>query len=112
MPFTATQTISTRTCPFDWLACAGPFELISARDALTAGQGRLDVTALGFISIARVEHSVALVRGELMHYLAEFAWAPDAILHNSELRFRKDGPDSLAVSAGPDQTASEGAELG
>ena len=107
MSFTATQTISTRTCAFDWLAHAGPFGMISARDALSVGEGRLDVTALGFIPIAHAEHSPALVRGELMRYLAELAWAPDAILHNTELRWRKDGPDALAVSAGSGETASE-----
>jgi hypothetical protein len=107
MSFTATQTISTRTCAFDWLAHSGPFGMVSARDALAAGEGRLDVTALGFIPIARAEHSPALVRGELMRYLAELPWAPDAILHNTELRWRKDGPDTLAVSAGSGETASE-----
>ncbi len=107
MPFTATQTISIRVCTFDWLAHAGPFGMISARDALAAGEGRLDVTAIGFIPIAHAEHSSALMRGELMHYLAELAWAPDAILHNAELRWQVDGPDTLAVSAGSGETASD-----
>ena len=107
MSFNATQTISTRNCAFDWLAHAGPFGLISARDALADGEGRLDVMALGLIPLARAEHSAALVRGELMRYLAEIAWAPDAILHNAELRWRTDGPDTLAVSAGIGETASE-----
>ncbi|MES1202862.1 MAG: DUF6544 family protein [Pseudomonadota bacterium] len=107
MPFTATQTISTRKCEFDWLARAGPLGIISARDALANGEGRLDVTALGFIPIARAAHTPALVRGELMRYLAELPWAPDAILHNTALRWRKDGPDKLAVSAGSGETASE-----
>lgn len=108
MPFTATQTTSIRTCTFDWLAHAGPLGMISARDALEAGEeGKLDVTALGFIPIARAKHTPALVRGELMRYLAELPWAPDAILHNTELRWRADGPGRLAVSAGAGETASE-----
>lgn len=108
MPFTATQTISIRTCTFDWLAHAGPFGMISARDALAAGEeGQLDVTALGFIPIARAKHTPALVRGELMRYLAELPWAPDAILYNTELRWRQYGPDKFAVSAGAGETASE-----
>jgi len=107
MPFTATQSISTHRCEFDWLARAGPLGMISARDALADGKGRLDVTALGFIPIARAERSPALVRGELMRYLAELPWAPDAIFHNTELRWRTDGPDTLAVSAGCGETASE-----
>lgn len=107
MSFTASQTISTQSSAFDWRARLGPLGLISARDALADGEGRLDVMALGVIPIARTDHTAALVRGELMRYLAELAWAPDAILGNSELRWRKDGPDSLSVSAGSGETASE-----
>ena len=107
MSFTARQTISTRECAFDWRARAGPFGMVSARDALKAGEGRFDIMALGLIPIARAEHSSALVRGELMRYLAELAWAPDAILLNTELRWREDGPDRLAVSAGAGETAAE-----
>jgi hypothetical protein len=107
MAFTAIQSISTRACAFDWRARAGPFGMVTARDALKDGEGRLDVMALGFIPIARAPHTPALVRGELMRYLAEIAWAPDAILHNTELRWRNDGPDTLAVSAGSGDTASE-----
>lgn len=44
---TATQTISTRECAFDWRARAGPFGVISARDALKDGEGRFDMVALG-----------------------------------------------------------------
>jgi len=47
------------------------------------------------------------MRGELMRYLAEIAWAPDAILSNSALRWREDGPDTLSVSAGAGETTSE-----
>lgn len=107
MAFTATQTISTRTCEFDWRAKAGPIGIISARDALENGEGRLDITAFGLIPIARADHTPALVRGELMRYLAELAWAPAAILLNTTLRWREDGPDTLAVSAGAGETASE-----
>lgn len=107
MAFTASQTISTGACAFDWRARLGPLGLVSARDALADGAGRLDIMALGFIPIARSVHSTALLRGELMRYLAELAWAPDAILHNAHLRWREDGPDRLAVSAGQDETTSE-----
>lgn len=105
--FTTTQTISTRECAFDWRARAGPFGMVSARDALKGVEGRFDVMVLGVIPIARAEHSFALMRGELMRYLAELAWAPDAILLNTALRWREDGPDRLAVSAGDGETAAE-----
>lgn len=107
MSFTATQTISTRECRFDWCAKAGPFGAISGRDALTDGEGRFDIVALGFIPIVHAEHSIALMRGELMRYLAELPWAPDAILQNAELRWREDGPETLTVSAGDGETECE-----
>jgi len=107
MAFTAIQTMSTRACEFDWQANAGPFGMISARDALDHGEGRLDIMALGIIPIARAEHTPALVRGELMRYLAELAWAPDAILANSDLRWREGAADEIAVGAGDGETAVE-----
>ncbi len=107
MSFTAKQSISTRKCAFDWRARAGPFGIVSGRDALEDGEGRFDITALGFIPIARAEHTTALVRGELMRYLAELPWAPDAILQNSALRWRVAGADQFVVSAGAGETAVE-----
>jgi hypothetical protein len=107
MAFTATQSISTRACEFDWLANMGPFGMISARDALDHGEGRLDVMALGIIPIARTKHTPALLRGELMRYLAEIAWAPDAILTNRALRWRLGDADTLIVGAGDGETAVE-----
>lgn len=107
MSFTATQTISTRECAFDWRVRAGPFGMVSARDALEDGEGRLDVMALGLITIARAEHSSALIRSELMRYLAEPAWAPGAIFLNTALRWREDGSDRLAVSAGAGESTAK-----
>ena len=107
MAFTARQTISTDACAFDWRAKFGPFGWVSARDALAGGAGELDVTALGFIPIVRTRRTPALVRGELMRYLAELAWAPDAILNNAALCWRLDGPDRLTVSAGRDEGMGE-----
>jgi len=107
MAFTATQTISARACEFDWRAHAGPLGMISARDALKDDEGRFDIMALGVIPIARAEHSAALMRGELMRYLAELAWAPQAIFLNTALRWRADSPDTLAVSAGTGDTTSQ-----
>lgn len=107
MKFSAIQTISSHECAFDWQARFGPFGLVSVRDALENGQGCLDVRALGFIPIMRANRTTALTRGELMRYLAEIAWAPDAILHNTALRWWVDAPDRLIVCAGSGVTAVE-----
>lgn len=105
--YTARQTIGVEDCAFDWLARTGPFGAVSVRDALAGGAGRLNVRALGFFTLARAQPSAQLTRGELMRYLAELAWAPDAILRNSHLRWREDGPDRLVVGAGSGETAAE-----
>jgi hypothetical protein len=107
MKFSARQTISSHVCAFKWRASAGPLGMISVRDVLLGGEGALDVRALGVIRIAHLAASPALTRGELMRYLAEVAWAPDAILFNSALRWRSDGPDRLIVGAGAGETAAE-----
>ena len=74
---------------------------------LENGSGRLDVTALGVIPIARSKPSAALTRGELVRYLAELPLAPDAMLHNHELTWREIDASTVAVTAGSDDTACE-----
>ncbi len=107
MKFSATQTMSTRACEFDWRARTGPLGIITIRDAFLHGQGHLTVKALGLIPITTAPISPQLSRGELMRYLAEIAWAPGAILHNRALRWRQYGPDRMAVSAGSGDAAAE-----
>lgn len=103
--FKASQSISTQRCEFDWRARAGPFGLVSGRDALTDGEGRFDIMALGVIPLARAAQTAALVRGELMRYLAEIAWAPRAILHNPALSWEVIDADTVSVRAGSGETA-------
>jgi hypothetical protein len=100
MGFTATQTIAADACIFDWKARAGPLGLVHVRDALSGNAGSLSVKALGIIPIAKVPESPALTRGELLRYLAEIPWVPDAILHNAALRWSELAAHRIAVSAG------------
>ena len=107
MDFSAEQTILPATCGFEWRARFGPGGIVSVSDGLRDGVGRLDVNLLAIIPLARTVRTSALTRGELMRYLGELAWAPDAILSNADLRWREDGPDTLAVGAGTGATAVE-----
>jgi len=100
MTFTAVQTISALECSFDWQAQTGPFGVVTACDAIKDGKPRFDIMAFGLIPIARATPSAALLRGELMRYLAELPMAPDAMLRNRALSWRDDGPDAIGVSAG------------
>jgi hypothetical protein len=107
MKFTAKQTISANHCAFDWRARFGPFGMLAVRDAVDGQDAHLDVMLLGFIPVMHAASSPMLIRGELMRYLAEIALLPDAILLNTALRWRVDGPETIAVSAGTGAGAAE-----
>lgn len=107
MKFRARQIISTTSCAFEWRARTGPAGMVTVRDALVAGEGALDVRALGVIPIAHLASTPAITRGELMRYLAELALAPDIILCNAELAWRSDGLEQFVVSAGAGDAAAE-----
>ena len=107
MGFTARQTFATRTCAFDWQARFGPLGAVHVRDALVDGAGVLRVSVLGLITLQQVPPSRDLTRGELMRYLAELPWVPQAILHNPHLRWRAIDAATLAVSAGQGENAAE-----
>ena len=104
--FRASQSISLTDCAFDWRARTGPAGLVFVRDALTGGEGRVDVGFLGVLPIARVEATHQLNRGELIRYLAEIPWAPGAITRNSALRWRVEA-DRIFVATGAGETSAE-----
>jgi hypothetical protein len=72
--------------------------LISVTDALKGGEPHLAVKALGWIPVASAPPDPQVVKGEMMRYLAELAWAPDAILQNPYLVWRVLDQDRLSVS--------------
>lgn len=100
MKFSARQTSSATACEFDWRASMGPAGVIRVRDSYINGAGHLSARALGLITIVKSSPSPELDRGELMRYLAELAWTPDAILFNASLGWREDSRQRLIVSAG------------
>ena len=100
LAFTARQTISIISCDFDWQARFQPLGVLRVVDALEDGKGRLEAKALGFIPVMRAMPGAALTRGELMRYLAELSYAPDAMLHNPHLRWRVENADTIHVAAG------------
>ena len=99
MRFKARQHIAVDRCAFAWRAGVGPLGFIHVEDALDGVTPIGRVAALGMIPLARSEYSVPLLKGEVMRYLAEMPWAPDAILANSELQWEAQGEGRLAVSA-------------
>lgn len=106
MRFSAYQTIDLRHLAFEWRAKSGPFGCISVVDAYDEGVGRLDVHLLRRVRLAHAS-GAAVNKGELMRYLAELAWAPDAILGNRSLVWRVADKRTLLVSAGHEQASGE-----
>jgi len=102
MRFRAEQRMALDACAFDWTARVGPFGLVRVTDALEDGRGRLAVTMAG-LPLMRAPASPALDRGEVMRYLAELVWAPEAMLSNRHLRWQvaADGAE-ITVSARED----------
>ena len=98
--FRAVQSISLRRPEFEWRASTGPFGCISVRDAMRDGEADLEVRALGLLRIAGVRGGAAAAKGEVMRYLAELAWAPDAILCNPALAWTVVNGQTLRVAAG------------
>lgn len=100
MWFRAAQTINLLRSEFEWRASTGPLGCIAVRDAMKGGEAELEVRAFGLLRIARVRGRAAAAKGEVMRYLAELAWAPDAILCNPTLAWTVVDERTLRVGAG------------
>jgi len=99
MDFKARQTIAIDRPAFTWKARTGPLRCITVVDALSNREGDLSVKLFGLLPIAHVRDNNEVNRGELMRYLAELPWAPDAILHKRELSWSITGDTRVAMTA-------------
>ena len=97
--FHARQTIEIGDTGFEWWAAFAPFGAISVTDAYREDEGSLDVRLFGRVRLAHMGGS-AFSKAEVMRYLAEIAWAPDAILRNRSLVWSVIDSRTLNVAAG------------
>ena len=107
MWFRAVQTIDLQHCEFTWRAAAGPFGCISVIDSFKDGQAKLEARLFGWLPIALANGGAALAKGEIMRYLAELAFAPDAIVCNPLLAWTVINETTLRVSAGRNESRGE-----
>jgi hypothetical protein len=104
--FAAWQVVGLRRSGFLWEARQdkGPFTWLRVIDAYVDGVGRLEARLLGAIPVAEMT-GPELALSEAGRYLAELAWAPDAILLNPDLRWTMAGSRmaevALETPAGP-----------
>ena len=97
--FRARQTIEVGDTGFEWRAAFGPFGAVSVCDAYRKGTDSLDVRLFGHIGLAHMT-GLTFPKGEIMRYLAEIGWAPDAILLNRSLVWSVIDDRTLNVAAG------------
>ena len=97
-PFTATEEFAVDRVAFDWRARFPMLGPISMRvvDSYDGTDGRLEVRLLG-IPVQR-KSGQELAQGEAFRYLAELAWAPQAILANPELVWREVDEQTVEVA--------------
>jgi hypothetical protein len=100
MSFTARQSISLQRPAFAWRAATGPLGCVSVIDALEDGKTRLEVRLFDWVPLVKASEGAAAAKGEVMRYLAELAWAPDAITRNRALSWTVGDDGTLHVAAG------------
>jgi hypothetical protein len=93
MRFRALDEIETSATAFDWEARFGPLSCLTVVDRLSSEAAASELRFLGFRLSGAPADETALRKGQIMRYLAELAWAPDAILCNRSLEWqvREDG---------------------
>lgn len=99
MSFSADQWIASKSCEFRWLARVGPLGAVRVTDALVSGSPVGSVNLFGLFPLARADATEALLKGELLRYLAELPWCPDAIVSNPALRWEVVDKGCLRIGA-------------
>ncbi|WP_409187710.1 DUF6544 family protein [Bradyrhizobium sp. RDM4] len=91
--FRALDEIETTATAFDWEARFGPLSCLKVVDRLSSEAAASELRFLSFRLSGAPADETALRKGQIMRYLAELAWAPDAILRNWSLEWqvREDG---------------------
>ena len=116
-PFTSTQRAVVHRPGFLWNGHVSMFPGVAAHvhDGYIAGTGRLRAAMLGLFTVAEVEGSGEIARGEMMRYFAEAPWYPTALLPSQGLRWEAvddrsakatlvDGPITLTLLFRFDET--------
>lgn len=114
-PFDSTQRVITARPGFLWNGRIRvmPGLQVAVHDAYVDGEGLLEPSLLGLVSLMRLHDRDELARGELMRFLAEAAWYPTALLPSQGVQWTAlddhramatltDGPLSVSLEVGFD----------
>jgi hypothetical protein len=99
-PMLAQHVASTYQSSFVWRATVRMAAMMTVVvvDSYVAGEGRLEARLFGSIRVARAA-GADTDKAELMRYLAELPWTPEAILYNRTIRWRQLGDREYEASA-------------
>jgi hypothetical protein len=105
-PFTATQKVITNRPGFDWEAQIkmAPLVAVSVHDAYVAGEGILNASLFGLVTLTSLRGTQEVAQGELMRYLAEAAWYPTALLPSQGVRWEAVDDNSAKATLKDDET--------
>ena len=99
-PFTSDQVVVARRPGFDWNGRVAmmPGLPVRVHDAYVAGEGVLQASLLGLVSVADMRGTSDAAEGELMRFFAEAAWYPTALLPSQGVRWEAvDGRSARAT---------------
>ncbi len=99
-PLQAEQLIAIGHSAFVWFARGRIGSPLNTQvvDAYLDGHGILEARLLGSLPVARFA-GPEIARAELIRYLAELAWAPEAMIYNRGLHWRELDASAVEVSA-------------
>jgi hypothetical protein len=99
------EAMSVRKPGFVWYAeqKRSFFVIMRVVDAFVEGRGTLNVRLLGSFPLVDMV-GPGTDEAELMRYLAELPWVPDALMHNPDLRWHQIEPNVVEVETGAGDT--------
>lgn len=107
MQFSARQTIAAKEPGFVWRAAFAPVGVMVVADYFVEGEGGLEAQVLGAFPVQTFVGGEAISKGELMRYLGELPWCPDAILVNRALEWQVVDKTTIKVAAGKGAARAE-----
>jgi hypothetical protein len=105
--FTSIQRVITQRPGFDWEARIEVMPGLAARvhDAYIVGEGILQASMFGLISLANLRGTQEMARGELMRFFAEGAWYPTALLPSQGVLWKAINDSSAEATLRDGETA-------
>ena len=98
--FRARQAMATVRSGFIWRATMNPFRALSVADYFHDGNGGLVASVFNLVPIADAEPSATLSKGQMLRYLAELPWNPDAMLANADISWSVEDETRIIASIG------------